>query len=40
MREVGSNLEGGIITKSGHLGEMEEQPDQTVSKVKVFLEKK
>jgi pimeloyl-ACP methyl ester carboxylesterase len=39
MREVGSNIEGGIITNSGHWI-MEEQPDQTVSKVKVFLEKK
>jgi len=39
MREVGSNVEGGIITNSGHWI-MEEQPDQTVSKVKVFLEKK
>jgi pimeloyl-ACP methyl ester carboxylesterase len=39
MREVGSNIEGGVITNSGHWI-MEEQPDQTVSKVKVFLEKK
>src|SRR3954447_4733890 len=39
MREVGSNVEGDIITNSGHWI-MEEQPDQTVSKVKVFLEKK
>jgi pimeloyl-ACP methyl ester carboxylesterase len=39
MREVGSNVEGAIITGSGHWI-MEEQPAQTVSKVKAFLEKK
>ncbi len=38
MREVGSNVEGAIITGSGHWI-MEEQPAQTVSKVKAFLEK-
>jgi pimeloyl-ACP methyl ester carboxylesterase len=39
MREVGANVEGGIITNSGHWI-MEEQPAQTVSKVKAFLDKK
>ena len=39
MREVATNVEGGIITNSGHWI-MEEQPDQTVSKVKAFLDKK
>jgi pimeloyl-ACP methyl ester carboxylesterase len=39
MREVGSNVEGGIITNSGHWI-MEEQPAQTVSKVKAFLDKR
>jgi len=39
MREVGSNVEGGIIANSGHWI-MEEQPDQTVARVKAFLEKK
>ena len=39
MREVGSNVESGIITNSGHWI-MEEQPAQTVSKLKAFLEKK
>src|SRR6478672_3209734 len=39
MRAVGSNVEGGIITNSGHWI-MEEQPAQTVSKVKAFLDKK
>jgi len=39
MRDVGSNVEGGIITGSGHWI-MEEQPEQTVSKVKAFLDKK
>jgi pimeloyl-ACP methyl ester carboxylesterase len=39
MREVGSNVEGGVITGSGHWI-MEEQPAQTVAKVKAFLEKK
>jgi pimeloyl-ACP methyl ester carboxylesterase len=39
MREVGSNVEGGIIANSGHWI-MEEQPAQTVGLVKAFLEKK
>ena len=39
MRIVGSNVEGGIITNSGHWI-MEEQPDQTVKAVKTFLDKK
>jgi pimeloyl-ACP methyl ester carboxylesterase len=39
MREVGSNVEGGIITGSGHWI-MEEQPTQTVKAVKAFLDKK
>jgi len=39
MREVGSNVEGGIIANSGHWI-MEEQPDQTVKAVKAFLDKK
>jgi pimeloyl-ACP methyl ester carboxylesterase len=39
MREVGSNVEGGIITNSGHWI-MEEQPDQTVKLVRAFLDKK
>jgi pimeloyl-ACP methyl ester carboxylesterase len=39
MREVGSNVEGGIITNSGHWI-MEEQPAQTVEKVKAFLDKR
>ena len=39
MREVGSNVEGGIIKNSGHWI-MEEQPDQTVALVTAFLEKK
>jgi pimeloyl-ACP methyl ester carboxylesterase len=39
MREVGTNVEGGIITNSGHWI-MEEQPAQTVEKVKAFLDKK
>jgi pimeloyl-ACP methyl ester carboxylesterase len=38
MREVGSNVEGGIITNSGHWI-MEEQPDQTVKAVRAFLNK-
>ncbi len=38
MREVGINVEGGIITGSGHWI-MEEQPAQTVAKVKAFLDK-
>jgi pimeloyl-ACP methyl ester carboxylesterase len=39
MRIVGSNVEGGIITNSGHWI-MEEQPEQTVKAVKAFLDKK
>jgi len=39
MRDVGTNVEGGIITGSGHWI-MEEQPAQTVQKVSAFLEKK
>jgi pimeloyl-ACP methyl ester carboxylesterase len=39
MRDVGSNVEGGIVTGSGHWI-MEEQPAQTVKKVSNFLEKK
>jgi pimeloyl-ACP methyl ester carboxylesterase len=39
MREVGSNVESGIITNSGHWI-MEEQPDQTVKAVKAFLDRK
>jgi pimeloyl-ACP methyl ester carboxylesterase len=39
MREVGTNVEGGIITGSGHWI-MEEQPDQTVMKVRAFLDRK
>jgi len=39
MREVGGNVEGGIITGSGHWI-MEEQPAQTVSKVRAFLDGK
>jgi pimeloyl-ACP methyl ester carboxylesterase len=39
MRVVGSNVEGGIITNSGHWI-MEEQPDQTVKLVRAFLDKK
>jgi pimeloyl-ACP methyl ester carboxylesterase len=38
MREVGTNVEGGIITGSGHWI-MEEQPDQTVTKVRAFLDR-
>jgi pimeloyl-ACP methyl ester carboxylesterase len=38
MREVGSNVEGGVITGSGHWI-MEEQPAQTVKLVKAFLDK-
>jgi len=38
MRIVGSNVEGGIITNSGHWI-MEEQPDQTVRLVRAFLDK-
>jgi len=39
MREVASNVEGGIIKNSGHWI-MEEQPAQTVGLIKAFLEKK
>jgi pimeloyl-ACP methyl ester carboxylesterase len=39
MREVASHVEGAVITGSGHWI-MEEQPAQTVSKVKAFLDKK
>jgi len=39
MREVGANVEGGIIANSGHWI-MEEQPDATVKAVRDFLEKK
>jgi len=39
MRQVGSNVEGGIIANSGHWI-MEEQPDQTVKAVRAFLDKK
>jgi pimeloyl-ACP methyl ester carboxylesterase len=39
MREVATSVEGGIITDSGHWI-MEEQPAQTVKKVKAFLDKK
>jgi pimeloyl-ACP methyl ester carboxylesterase len=39
MREVGTNVEGGIVLNSGHWI-MEEQPDQTVKLVRAFLDKK
>ena len=39
MRFVGSNVEAGIVKNSGHWI-MEEQPAQTVTLVKAFLEKK
>ena len=39
IRNVGSNVQGGIITGSGHWI-MEEQPAQTVEKVRAFLEGK
>jgi len=39
MRDVATNVEGGVITASGHWI-MEEQPQQTVKKVKAFLDKK
>jgi pimeloyl-ACP methyl ester carboxylesterase len=39
LREVGTNVEGGIITGSGHWI-MEEQAAQTVSKVSAFLDAK
>jgi pimeloyl-ACP methyl ester carboxylesterase len=39
MRLVGSNVEGGIVTNSGHWI-MEEQPAQTVQLVRAFLDRK
>jgi pimeloyl-ACP methyl ester carboxylesterase len=39
MREVGTNVDGGIISGSGHWI-MEEQPGQTVTKVRAFLDGK
>jgi pimeloyl-ACP methyl ester carboxylesterase len=39
MREVGSNVEAGIVKNSGHWI-MEEQPAQTVKLIKAFLDKK
>jgi pimeloyl-ACP methyl ester carboxylesterase len=39
MREVAANVESGVITNSGHWI-MEEQPAQTVTKVRAFLERK
>ncbi len=39
MREVGSNVEGGIVKNSGHWI-MEEQPDQTVTLIRAFLDRK
>jgi pimeloyl-ACP methyl ester carboxylesterase len=39
LREVGTRVEGGIITGSGHWI-MEEQPVQTVTKVRAFLDGK
>ena len=39
MREVATNVEGGIVKNSGHWI-MEEQPKQTVGLIKAFLEKK
>jgi pimeloyl-ACP methyl ester carboxylesterase len=39
MREVGTNVEGGIIANSGHWI-MEEQPDATVKAVRAFLGKR
>src|SRR5262245_50818000 len=39
MREVGANVEGGIISGSGHWI-MEEQPAQTVSKIRAFFDAK
>ena len=38
MREVGTNVEGGIIANSGHWV-MEEQPNATVKAIREFLEK-
>ncbi len=39
LREVGSNVKAGIISGSGHWI-MEEQPVQTVSTVRAFLDGK
>ena len=39
MREVGTNVEGGIIANSGHWI-MEEQPNATVNAVRAFFDKK
>jgi pimeloyl-ACP methyl ester carboxylesterase len=39
LREVGANVQGGIITGSGHWI-MEEQPAQTVSTIRAFLDSK
>jgi pimeloyl-ACP methyl ester carboxylesterase len=39
VRDVATNVEAGTITDSGHWI-MEEQPEQTVKKVKAFLDKK
>lgn len=39
MREIATNVEGSVITGSGHWI-MEEQPAQTVSKVRAFLDRK
>ncbi len=39
VREVGTNVEGGIIANSGHWI-MEEQPDATVKMVRAFFDKK
>ncbi|MCW5694839.1 MAG: alpha/beta hydrolase [Pseudolabrys sp.] len=39
MREVATNVEGGIVKNSGHWI-MEEQPAQTVGLIKAFLDKK
>ncbi|HEY6831541.1 MAG TPA: alpha/beta hydrolase [Pseudolabrys sp.] len=39
MREVGTNVEGGIITNSGHWV-MEEQPKQTTAAIVGFIDKK
>lgn len=39
MRDVGSKVDGGIVASSGHWI-MEEQPAQTVSKVRAFLDGK
>ena len=39
MRLVATNVEGGIIAKSGHWI-MEEQPNATVKAIRAFLDKK